>query len=492
MPINSPKVGVGAAACIALAITAGCAAGPNYVRPQVSAGAAFIEASDSAGPGRRWNDTAARSNWWILFEDPKLVWLIEEAIAKSPRVDEALARLGRAQALADAARGGRLPAIQLQGQAAQLRTVPLNGLGAAGDRAVELTNYTGEVAVSYDLDLFGKNARRVEAAEARQAEAEFALAATHLLIAGQVAAAYIELGALCDERLLLEKKITAEKSRLDLLSLRQQHGLERETAANELSLSVERLRAQRLVVQQRIEVNVHRIAVLLGRNPAEAPIREATLATLAMPAQLAAGVPSSLIRNRPDILAAEARLAAASAEIGVATADLYPNMTITASAGATGFEGIGSIFEPIWLAGTRLLAPIFEGGKRKALKRAAEANIASELGRYRTVILGSFEQVATGLKAAENNAQAQEATARAARLAQANRAAARARHAVGLEPYANVLLEESRASDAEIADLYARSRWFTDAALLLSAVAPIEKSDGGVAFSGRKGDPQGD
>lgn len=492
MPKKPPKIRSGAAACIVLAITAGCAAGPDYVRPQVNAGPAFVQDSGSAGPGKRWTDAAARSIWWTLFEDPKLVSLIDEAIARSPRVDEALARLEQAQALADAARGGRLPSVQLQGQAAQLRTVPLNGLGGAGDRAVELTNYTGEVAVSYDLDLFGKNARRVEAAEARRAEAEYALAATHLLIAGQVAAAYIELGALCDERLLLDRKIAAEKTRLDLLSIRQEYGLERQTAANELAFIVERLRAQRLLVQQRIDVNVHRIAVLLGRNPAEAPIREATLANLTMPAQLAAGVPSSLIRNRPDILAAEARLAAASAEVGVATADLYPNMTITASAGATGFEGIGSIFEPIWLVGTRLLAPIFEGGKRKALTRAAEANFTSELGRYRTVILTSFEQVANGLKAAENNAQAQEATARAARLAQANSAAARSRHAAGLEPYATVLLEESRASDAEIADLYARSRWFTDAALLLSAVAPIEKSDGGVAFSGRQGDPQGD
>jgi len=75
LPKKPPKIRSGAAACIALAITAGCAAGPDYVRPQVNAGPAFVEASDSAGPGRRWNDAAARSNWWILFANPKLVWL---------------------------------------------------------------------------------------------------------------------------------------------------------------------------------------------------------------------------------------------------------------------------------------------------------------------------------------------------------------------------------------------------------------------------------
>jgi NodT family efflux transporter outer membrane factor (OMF) lipoprotein len=457
---------------LALALP-GCVSGPDFERPELDVGRQFVASGDSEGIDRFATDDVPATRWWREFEDPTLDALVEQALDENLSVETGLARLQQATALADAARGARLPSVQATAQGARVRTSSPN-LASVGTDAIEITGYSADLRVSYDLDLFGKRARRAESARARRDEAAYRLQAIRLLVAAEVVTTYIELASLRDEIALREQQIEDQQARLDLLEARRRFGLERGATAIDAAAEVEQLRAMLPSIRQRTDGAVHRLAVLQGLFPAQAVVKKASLAGLKQPVSLDTGIPSQLVRNRPDILAAEARLAAASAEIGVATANLYPDLSIMASGGVAGFEGAVTILEPVWSIGGGILAPLFQGGRLRAEKRAAEANYRAELGEYRGVVLGAFEQVANGLRAFENNSQAVKSSTKAARLAEESHAVAAARFDAGVEAYTSVLLTQRRAQDARIGELRAKASWLSDTALLLSAVAPVE------------------
>ena len=324
---------------LATALLSACAVGPDFVRPDVATSAIFVRAPEaSAAP------VSADAPFWEAFGDPVLSSLVTDALRANHDLRIALARRDQADALLRGARFDRLPTItaDAQGSEARASADQLPGI-AREDRTSR--SYEASIAASWELDLFGRIRRSVEAGTATADASAADLRAAQVAVTGDVASAYIELRGL-QERLRVARANRDNQQRtLDLVQARLDAG-----SASDFDAT--RARAQRDTTAARIPaleaaeaVTMHRIAVLTGRTP------DALIATLSKPAPLPAlptriqpGTPADVLRQRPDVAAAEARLHAATARIGIATADLFPRITLGGLLGSQA-GAAGALFE---------------------------------------------------------------------------------------------------------------------------------------------------
>lgn len=454
---------------------AGCTTvGPDFAAPAEPPAAAGYgqdggaRVALGAGPERQW---------WTAFASPALDALVAQALAGNHGLEASRETLARARQHTEAVAGRRLPQVDAQARA-EYERVNLAAFGFSGFPGANVSNpefdlYTAGGGVSYDLDLFGRNRRALEQAGAEAEAQGRATDAAHLTIAGRVVAQVLAIAALND-RIATENALLAEDERnVSLTTARQKAGagtlVEVLSAQGQLAGDRANLPA---LEQARAEGRAG-LAVLLGVSPAQLPATDFTLDDFVLPASVPVALPSALVHKRPDILEAEARLHAAIAGVGVATADLYPDLTLGASL-------TQSTSQPDRIASSRfnafdifagLSAPIFHGGTLKANKRGAEAEARAAAARYRQVVTEAFGQVSTLLAALENDARELATRQESAEVAGRSLHLSRRSFEVGNSGVLQVLDASRSYQRARLALLEARIRQYQDVARLYVATA---------------------
>jgi NodT family efflux transporter outer membrane factor (OMF) lipoprotein len=423
-----------APALAAAALLAGCTTvGPNFERPAAPTAPGYAMAGDrqsavaSLTPDRR---TAGA--WWKALGDPALDEVMTLALANNQTVAEADANLGRARAQVSSAQGGLKPQADLTANAERER-INVQAFGFAGFPNPTINLYSIGGAVSYDLDLFGGGRRRVESATAR-AEAEARRAdAAYLTLTGNVALQALRIATLRSQIAAAEAIIADDQQNIDIVRKAEAAGGEAPSASTGGKTQLAQDQALLPPLNQQLAEARHALAALVGKAPAEWAAPDFDLAAFARPAEIPVSLPSALVRRRPDIVAAEADLHQATADIGVATARLYPDIKLSANLMQSAITP-GALFSFDSTGGAiaaGLTAPIFDGGTRRADRRAAQAAAQASLARYRQTVLTAFVQVSDVMSALANDQDRIAALGQAEATAQANLRDVRAAYSLG-------------------------------------------------------------
>lgn len=463
-----PKLVVGLAAALA-----GCAAGPDYVRPAAPQQARYtpldpaVVAGGKGVPGQTIRHGAeVPQRWWQAFGSPALDALVEQALAASPTLASARAAVAQADALLAAERGGAYPQLDVAASAARIHAG-----GAGADRSTASQFALGP-ELGFDPDLFGGIRRRVEQAQAladyQQAQwqsAQLDLVGSLVLQAIALASLQEQIAAASDivdvdrrNLALVQVSATAGKSaRLDVLTAQSQ-------LASDLALIPP--------LEQQASVARHALALLSGRSPADWLPPAFRLTAFTLPRQLPLTLPSLLVRGHPGVRGAEAQLHAANAAIGIASAQLYPNMTLSASWSARS-STVGGLFDGgshPWSLAADLLAPVFHGGTLVAQRDAAVAAYAVQLGNYREAVLRVFSGVADALEALPHDAAASMAQADALRSARAVLALTQESYQAGQASLLQLLVAQRLYQQARLGYARAQGQRFSDTAQLFIAL----------------------
>ncbi len=434
---------------------AGCAVGPDYKRPEVSAPAEWR--SPSEGPG-----SLADLGWWELFQDPVLRGLIRTAVVENKDVQVAVARVAEARAQLGIARAAQFP--QVDGRASYTdqrfsrKSFPLNAL--PGNTAIDSQQdfYRTSLDLTFELDLWGRLRRATEAARAELLASEGNRRTVLTTLVSDVAQGYFDLLEQDREADIARRTLASRQASLDLVSQRFDAGLTSELDVRRAEEQVATAAAVVPEVERRAAQTENRLSVLLGRNPGPIP-RGPALDAQRMPPAVPAGLPSELLQRRPDLQQAEQRLIAANARIGVAKAEYFPRISLT---GMFGVESVAlsDLFTGparVWQVGPAMTLPLFTAGRIASSVRASEARERQALIQYQQAVQQAFREVEDALvfhRKAGDIRREREARVRAARRALE---LARLRYDSGLAGYLDVLDAERQLFAAEI-DLASAAR----------------------------------
>ncbi|MBI3145463.1 MAG: efflux transporter outer membrane subunit [Pseudogulbenkiania sp.] len=424
---------------LAALLLGGCALGPDYQRPAVTVPAAYKESGDwtPAAPA----DHLPRAAWWQDFADPRLDSLQGQLLAHNQTLRAAEAGYRQAQALLQQAQAGFAPTLDLSGSI---------GRGRASGASASANSYRAALSAAWELDLWGRVRRTVEAERASTEGSAADLESARLSAQAQLASAYFQLYVADRTLRLLDEQVAAYRQQLEITRNRYRQGVVSRAdvvqAETQLKTTEVSLLARR-VTRQQLE---HAIAVLLGRPPADFALAEQQQPP-ALPA-IPAGLPSQLLQRRPDIAAAERRVAAANAAIGVARAGYFPNLTLAASGGygAARLADWFSLPARFWSLGPELALTLFDGGLTKARNAEAVAAYDASVAGYRQTVLQGFQEVEDGLGAIrllDEQAELQRERLAAAREAET---IARNQYQAGLVSYLDVVTVQSTRLAAEL------------------------------------------
>ena len=408
-----------AGAAIAWALLlAGCSLAPPLETPEVPVAESYKEGGPwiAAQPA----DHLPRGAWWQLYAEPELDALQNQLIANSPNLAAAVARYNQAEAYTSQLRSGLFPIVDAVGSVERNRQSDRRPLRGTGSSDSEYSDYTVGVQAAYELDLWGR-VRNSVAAGVASAEAERAdLESTRLSLQAQLAENYILLRGLDQQIALLQDMVEAFGKMLELTQVRYEGGIAP-------SLDVARARTQYESARSRVEqalaqraVAEHAIAALVGASVSEFSITPRT-DEIALPT-IPVGIPSTLLQRRPDIAAAQRRMAAANASVGVARAAYYPSLTLGAVFGFQSSTAGSLISAParFWAVGPSAILTLFDYGRRRAQEAQAQALLEETGAQYRSVAINAFQQVEDNLalinhygKAANSQQAASDAAAQA-------------------------------------------------------------------------------
>lgn len=379
-------------------VAAGCAVGPNYRRPSVDTPAAYrgLPEDQAAAPE---TESIGDQKWSEVFQDKELQGLIRTALQNNYDVRIAAARVLEARAQLGITRADQFPS--LNGGAA---------IGAQGNPKIgpvpsyELTQGQVNVSASWNIDFWGKYRRATEAERARLVAQEWAQRAVISSLVASVASDYFQLRELDLQLEISKRTLASRQESLQLTALRTEHGIDTMLDERQAEQLVYTAGAQVPDLERQIEQDENALSILLGNNPGSIP-RGLKLTEEPHAPEVPAGLPSSLLERRPDIREAEENLVAANAQIGVARAAYFPQISLT---GSGGFESsaLTNLFTGpagIWSFGGSLLQPIFEGGRLKNNVRLAEAQRQEILLTYQQTIQGAFRDVSDALVAYRKN-----------------------------------------------------------------------------------------
>jgi NodT family efflux transporter outer membrane factor (OMF) lipoprotein len=421
----------------------GCAVGPDFHTPaapdtQTYTREAHPDATVAAGGAAGTSQTFiaaqhATPMWWTQFQSAALNRLVDQALQKSPTLAQARAKLIEARENYNAQSGAtEFPRVDATVSGARQRVdVAAFGIPNAPGTG-PFTLYNASVSVSYALDIFGGNRRALEALMAQVDYQSFELEAARLSLAGNVVSTAVRRASLQQQIALTQRLADTQAQQLAIaegrfaaggvsqLDVRSQRTLLAQTRASLPPLATQLAQAD------------HQLAILLGVTPSKADFAGITLDSLHLPDTLPLTLPSTLARERPDIRASEALLHQASANVGVATANLYPQFSLSAGIGSerTNIQDVVSGLN-IWNVGLSLTQPIFHGGELRAKKRSAQAAYDAALADYQQTVLQALQQVADTLTALQNDAHELQARDDAAQQAQASLDIAHAQYSAG-------------------------------------------------------------
>ncbi|MBN2505199.1 MAG: efflux transporter outer membrane subunit [Verrucomicrobia bacterium] len=458
----------------ALALLTGCAVGPDYTRP-----VAVTAMPDTfRGATQDWKIATPQAHlpkgaWWEVFEDPALNRLESQAAEANQELKAAAARFAQARAAVDVARSGLFPHMGVGFTATRQRASanrPNNQTGEAVGIGPTYNTFVLPFDLSYEADLWGRVRREVESTRAKAQANAADLEGVRLAIAAEVAADYFALRALDAEIAALGSTIEANRRSLELTRNRRAGGLVSDLDVAQAQTVLKTSQAQSATLVLARTKFEHALAALTGQPASGFRLPEQPLQR--DPVIIPPELPSELLERRPDIAAAERRMAAANASLGVARAAYYPVIRIN---GLAGFQSLdtGTLFDwpsRLWAVGPSLSLPVFEGGKRRAAVRQAQASYEETVARYRDLVLTAFTEVENQLAAQRLLAEgyAQETSALQAARRQLDIATHRYRS--GLVTYLQVAAAQTAVMDRERAAARLRGQQYAAAVALIKAL----------------------
>ncbi|MBA4089045.1 MAG: RND transporter [Sphingobium sp.] len=440
-----------AVVCLGLALLGGCSMAPAYQPPQIAAPQAYKE---MAG----WTvatpmDAVPRGPWWEAFGDPVLNELETRAQAASPTLAAALARYDQARAVARVEASDLLPTVGVGGDAARQR-VSGNRFQGNGD-ARTYNDFSIGAALDYELDLWGRIRNSVTAARADAQASEADLTAARLSLQAAVADAYARLRGLDAQADLLHRSVDAFERAYQLTRTRHDGGIASGIDVNRARTTLSNARARISAVANDRAATEHELAALTGAVASDfsIPARVQTLSAPAIPT----GAPSTLLQRRPDVAAAERRMFANNARIGVARAAFFPSLTLGLSGGWQTTHGqLLTTPNSVWGLGPLAAAlTLFDGGKRRAQVRLSRAEYEEQAALYRDTVLGAFRQVEDGIAALHHLSVQLVDQRDAAQAAQRTSDLAFTRYRDGASDYLEVVTAQTDALDSQSALLTA-------------------------------------
>jgi NodT family efflux transporter outer membrane factor (OMF) lipoprotein len=441
---------------------AACAVGPDYHRPPFPTTDSYKELGDwkPSEPG----DALARGDWWNIYKDDTLNELESRVNISNENIQAAAANFEQARALVAQAQSGFWPTLSANFSATREKNPP---------GTTVRTQYSAGAGASWDLDVWGSIRRTVESDRASAESSAALLADAQLSAQAALATDYFELRAQDQLQKLLDDTVVAETRSLKITESRYHYGVA--ARADVVSAETQLLASQAQQVNARIQRGIleHAIAVLMGQQPSTLTVPRSTMRTdvpIVPP-----GVPSTLLERRPDVASAERKMAAANAQIGVATAAYFPSLTLGANSSTTAdaLRQLAKSSTTLWSVGPEIAQTIFDGGLRRAEVAQAKAAYQSSVASYRQTVLAGFEQVEDEiitLRVLEEQAVIEDKTVKAAREAEA---LTLNQYKAGTVPYSSVITAQTTRLSAEQNELQVLS------SRLQASVALIEALGGG-------------
>lgn len=468
---------------VSSALLSSCMLGPNFHSPSPPNTNRYTR---NPLPGKTVN-TAEDSNagksqlfvykrdipyeWWQLYHSKPLNEILNQGIVNSPNLASAVAALKQAREILNVQIGNLLlPALNANLNATRNR---VSGLSFDSSSPSSVFNiYNAGAAVSYTLDVFGANRRQVEASAAQMDYAQYQLDAAYLTLTTNIVTTSVTASSLQAQVNATRELINEETKTLAIV--KKQYRLGGSSLQNVLSqeTQLEQTRALLPPLEKNLASSQHALAVLVGELPSESKLPMIPLGSLTLPKELPISVPSELVKRRPDVKAAEAQLHAATAQVGVATANLFPSITLTGSYGWTA-NTPASLFNTnaeVWSMAAGLTQPIFHGGALIAARRAAIAAYEQAEAQYHQTVLRAFQNVADALRAVEIDAREYKAQRRAELAARATYVMTKKQYRLGGASYLQLLSAEQQYQTTKVARIQAQAARYTDTAALFAAL----------------------
>mgnify|MGYP002776330548 CR=1 FL=1 len=460
-----------------------CAVGPDFKQPDAPNTSTYTETTLSkklatapgvpGGTDQEFVEGAdIEAQWWELFKSPELDVLIKKALQQNPNLGAADAALRATQENVNAQIGGQyFPAIGLNGGVTrQLQPAAVYGIPSGGSDTYNL--YNASVNVTYKLDVFGGARRAVEGARAQAEIAQFQLEGAYLSLTANIVTSAVREAALRAQMQATEEILKAQTNLAEVTEKQLVIGTVSKVDVTSQRTLVSNSQVDLFTYERNLSFARNQLAVLVGELPSNANITKFDLRSLHLPEKLPLSVPSSLVRQRPDVRAAEAQLKATNALVGVATANLLPQFNITGALGSAALTS-AALFGPnatLWSIAGGIFQPLFQGGQLLAQRRGAIANYEQAVYQYQATVLKAFQEVADSLRALETGAQALKSASDAERYAYETLDLVQQQYKLGTASYLAVLYYQNQYQIAKVKSVSAQATRFSDTAALFAAL----------------------
>jgi NodT family efflux transporter outer membrane factor (OMF) lipoprotein len=457
--------------------------GPDFVPPKAPADSHYNHGQDSVdtvsveGISQRFEaGVAPVANWWKLYHSDELDAVVAEGLANNPTLQAAQASLRQSNDNLQAGYGIFYPQVSADAGAERQKFSPARFGSSASGSIFNLV--TLSASVSYALDVFGGEHRLIENLQSQADEQRAIVQGTYLSLTGNIVNTTIAMAAYHDEIIATEQLIAMLKEEVSITDSQVKAGTISYQSVLALQSQLASLEATLPPLQQKLSQSEHLLATLVGHAPSEWQSPEVSLDKLTLPDKLPLSLPSELVRQRPDIVAAEASLHGASANIGVATAAQFPSFTLNATFGqnSTSMNGLMGSNSNFWGIGPDITAPLFNGGTLAARKQGAIDAYQQSQALYRQTVINAFSQVADTLKALEHDAQTQLSAFKAAQFSEELLHLVQVNNQAGTVNYLQVLSANIQYHQAKIAYLQAQAQRLQDTTALFVALGGGWKS----------------
>jgi len=377
-------------------LVAGCVLGPEYSRPEVAVPVAYK--ADAPWKEVTPLDSLDKGRWWEIYGDPGLNELEEQAMEASQELKVAFARLMQVQTGERLSRAAQLPRFDVNGSASRTRIAEDFSSSGAGETG---NTFSLPLTLGYELDLFGRVRRSIEAAEADSASARADYQNILLSLQGELARSYFDLRAIDQEISLLQQTVKLMEEARSLIKRQYDNGLVSLLDLSQADTQLAETRSEAIGLEKKRGELENALSVLTGQPASSFTLQPMPLNS--MPPAVAVGLPSSLLERRPDVAAAERQLVAANARIGVAEAAFFPAISLTGHAGyaSTDLADLFNWGNRVWGLGPAISLPIFDGGRNKANLERSKAAYEEAVASYRQQVLVAFSEVEDGLRGLE-------------------------------------------------------------------------------------------
>ena len=462
---------------ISFLLLSGCTVGPDFVRPKAPSIDHYNHGQDPSetvpldGQSQRFEPGIGPiANWWNLFNSNQLDAVVAEGLANNPSLEAAQASLRQSNDNLQAGYGIFYPQINAGFDATRQKYSPAR-IGSSAPGSI-FNLVTLSASVSYSLDIFGGERRAIENLQSQVDLQRSMVLGAYLALTGNIVNTSIAMAAYREEITYTEQLIALQKEQIAIVEKQAQAGTVSYATVLSLRSQLASFEATLPPLRQRLSQSEHLLATLAGHAPSEWMPSHVSMDELSLPSKLPLSLPSELVRQRPDILAAEAQLHGASANIGVATAALFPSFTLNGSFGqnATSMNRLFGSNANFWSLGADIAAPLFNGGTLSSKRQAANDAYQQSLALYRQTVLGAFAQVADTVRGLEHDAETMQAESQSVEASEESLHLTQINYQAGLINYLQVLAADIQDHQAKLSYLQAQAQRLQDTTALFVAL----------------------